>query len=73
MKFLKSTTSSTARWVLGKSFVPKATIRTTTFPSIVTSEFSTRAPMIISSKDQKPTVISSDNEEVETVSGHIRV
>lgn len=69
--------------MVSKSFVPKSTIKTTTFPTIIKSSYSTSSTAASKnysvssssgSKDQRPTVvISSDNDGVETVSDHIRV
>lgn len=64
-----------------RCFVPKSTIKSTTFPTITKSNYSTVSRPVANysianagNKDKRPTVvISSDNDEVETVSDHIRV
>ncbi|AET41643.1 Dpa10p Ecym_8372 [Eremothecium cymbalariae DBVPG len=65
--------------------VPKAHVKSTTFPTFAGVRwyssvdwgrwevFSASSSSSVGSKEQRPTVISSDSDEVETVSEHIRV
>ncbi|CAR64365.1 hypothetical protein KDRO_C01080 [Kluyveromyces lactis] len=68
-----------------KCYIPKKTIKSTTFPKQLhtlglqyktqpsVNAYSYALALKADIKDQRPTVISSDSDEVATVSDHVRV